>query len=280
MNVTDRLINPVLEKEFRLRMRSVKSIVAILSYLVAMALLAFGFLYVTMNDYGMQAFNPERSQMLFYFITGSQMVLICFMTPGLTAGVISGEREKQTLNILLTTRQSSASIILSKLAASLSFMVLIVIATLPLYSMVFLFGGVSPSELISVFLFFLFVMVMLGAVGVFFSTMFKKTMVAVILTYGFTVVIYGFTGLFAIFLSAILPRGNMLAGYVLGTNPMGALLSLLNEDFSREVFGRASSLQIWHIFVPFYTLVTVLAILLSIRYLRPILRKPAGNGKQ
>ncbi|GIP36683.1 ABC transporter permease [Paenibacillus sp. J2TS4] len=273
MNWSRNLINPVLEKEFRLRMRTIRSPLAVLFYLAAMTLLALGYMYMTMSNYGNSAFNPQRSQELFYFISGAQLVLICFMVPGLTAGVISGEREKQTLNILLTTQQSSTTIILSKLFSSLSFMVVIIISTLPIYSVVFLYGGVSPVQLVSVFLFYLFMMIMLGSVGVLFSTLFKKTMIAVIMTYGYTLFICGFTGLFAIFIYSITSGTSQAAGYILGLNPLGALISILNSDFSQEVFNRQNDLQMWQIFVPFYTLVTVLVIWLSIRFLRPILKK-------
>ncbi|WP_010270193.1 ABC transporter permease [Paenibacillus senegalensis] len=269
MNWGQKLINPVLEKEFRLRMRTVRSTAAMLFYLVAMSLLALGFMYVASNNYGYNAFNPRRSQELFYFISGAQLVLICFMTPGLTAGVISSEREKQTLNILLTTQQSSTTIIISKLISSLSFMVLIILSTLPIYSIVFLFGGVSPGQLVSVFLFYLFMMISLGAVGVLMSTLFKKTMLAVILTYGYVLVICGVTGLLAIFWAAITSGNSLIPGLLLGVNPMGALISLLNDEFSRDVFNhRVPYLQLWHIFLVFYTVVTSAAIALSIRYLR------------
>lgn len=269
MNWGQKLINPVLEKEFRLRMRTVRSTVAMLFYLVAMVLLALGFMYVTTSNSGYAAFNPRRSQELFYFISGAQLVLICFMTPGLTAGVISSEREKQTLNILLTTQQSSTTIIVSKLLSSLSFMVLIILSTLPIYSVVFLYGGVSPVQLVSIFLFYLFMMVSLGAVGVLMSTLFKKTMLAVILTYGYILVICGVTGLLAIFWAAVTSGNSIVPGMLLGLNPMGALISLLNQDFSQDVFfNRTVHLQLWHIFVPVYSVVTVVVLMLSVKYLR------------
>ena len=58
------------------------------------------------------------------------------------------------------------------------------IAGLPLYSLVFLFGGVSPSQLISIFLFYLLTVVAIGSIGVMFSTITKRTIVAMISTYG------------------------------------------------------------------------------------------------
>lgn len=44
--------------------------------------------------------------MMFAVLTILQMALVLFITPSLTAGAISSEREKQTLNILLTTTQA------------------------------------------------------------------------------------------------------------------------------------------------------------------------------
>lgn len=275
MNWRQWMINPVLDKEFRLRMRTFRSAIAVLFYVLAIALLAMGFMYVSMSNSSNATFNTSRSRELFYFLSGAQLVLIAFMTPGLTAGVISGEREKQTLSILLTTQQSSFTIVISKLLSSLSFMVLLIVATMPVYSIVFLFGGISPSQLAAVFFYYLFVMFVLGAFGVFFSSIFKKTMVSVIVTYGATLVIFGGTGLLAIFLAMTFYRGGggWGPGLVLGLNPMGTLIGIFNEGFSREVFGRNSNMQLWYIFVPVYTIVSILLLCFSVRFLRPVYRK-------
>ncbi|WP_438446264.1 ABC transporter permease [Gorillibacterium sp. sgz5001074] len=267
-------INPVLEKEFRLRMRTLRSPLSVLFYVLVVVLLAMGFIYMNMSTSGAgYPFNPNRSRELFYFLSGAQLILIAFMTPGLTAGVVSGEREKQTLNILLTTQQSSVTIVLSKLVSSLSFMVLLIIATLPVYSIVFLFGGIAPSQLLWVFLFYLFVMFVLGSFGVFFSTVLKKTMVSVIVTYGAALLMFGGTGLAAIFLYATFFQGGGWGpGFVLGLNPMGTLISIFSPDFSKEIFGRASGMQLWYVFVPSYTVVSCALLSLSVRFLRPVYR--------
>jgi ABC-2 type transport system permease protein len=270
----ERWINPVLEKEFRLRMRTIRSPLALFAYLVVIGLLALGFIFIEMQNRGSQGFSPEASREMFYFLSGAQLVLVCFMAPGLTAGVISGEREKQTLSMLLTTQQSSAAIVLSKLAAALSFMLLIVFATLPIYSIVFLFGGISPVQLVSVFGFYILVMFALGSLGVMFSTLLKKTVVAIILTYGSGLFLYVFTGLLAIFFMGL--RGQPMreeAGVLLGLNPISAMISLFEPSFSDEFFkGRWDGLELWHIFVPSHVLLSVVAVWLAIRYLRPRLR--------
>lgn len=272
MSWRQKCMNPVLNKEFRLRMRTPRSMVSLILYLTVIGLLALGFIYVTTQNIG-GGLDPESSRMLFYFLSGAQLVLISFMTPGLTAGVISGEREKQTLNMLLTTQQSSATIILSKLFSSLSFMLLIMFATMPLYSIVFLFGGISPMQLVAVFAFYLFVALVLGSFGVLFSTLFKKTVIAIITTYGVALVMYAITGLAALFFMGIFQGQNAASGIIISLNPMAALISIFEPEISRSMFKGSNSLALWQIFVPVYFVLTAVAIGLSIRYLRPIMRK-------
>lgn len=268
-------INPVMEKEFRLRMRTIRSPLSILVYLLAIGLIALGFAYINMSNQQAGVLSTARSSELFYFLSGTQLVLIAFMTPGLTAGVVSGEREKQTLNMLLTTQQSSGTIILSKLFASLSFMLLTVVATMPLYSIVFLYGGVSPTQVLAVFVFYIFVMVLFGAVGIFFSTILKKTVISVIATYGFVLFIFGFTALAGLFFGNIGRAGTNeeVLGYFLSFNPMAVLVSLMIPDFAKQLFKGHTYLQMWHIFIGFYTVLSIILIGLSVRYLRPIMKK-------
>jgi ABC-type transport system involved in multi-copper enzyme maturation permease subunit len=243
--------------------------------LVVIGLLALGYIYMEMHNRGSRGFTPESSRMLFYFLSGAQLVLVCFMAPGLTAGVISGEREKQTLNILLTTQQSSTTIILSKLFSALSFMFLIVFATLPVYSIVFLFGGISPGQLVAVFGFYVLVMIALGSLGVLFSTLLKKTVVSLIVTYGVGLFLYVFTGLAAIFIMSVTNNSaRELSGILIGINPLAAMISIFEPNFSQEFFqGKWSVLELWHLFIPVHVILSVISVLLAIRFLRPRLKR-------
>src|SRR5690606_18272 len=116
------LANPVLIKEVKLRFRSLKSFTGILFYLIAMSVFVFGFIFLTTSISGSGFFRPDESFALFTMMTFIQLGLILFITPGLTAGTISTEREKQTLNMLLTTSQTSFQIIFGKLTSSVAFL--------------------------------------------------------------------------------------------------------------------------------------------------------------
>lgn len=282
----NKLINPVLDKEFRLRMRSPRAMFAMMFYLFSIGALGLGYIYVT-NVLGTrydQGFNPDQSREMFYFIAFAQLGLIAFMAPGLTAGAISGEREKQTLNLLLTTQQSSTTIIISKLISSLGFMILVVLSTLPIYSIVFLYGGISPRELALVFLFYIFTMFALGSFGIMFSTLFKRTMISVIVTYGFGLLLFVGTFLLWLLLRGIFEQlyggGNapmLWIGHVLGFNPGAAMLSMFMPDVSLTAFNvrwtnsnRGSApIELWVEYLIFYTVLSATAIWISIRYIRP-----------
>src|SRR5690606_14075418 len=119
-------------------------------------------------------------------------------TPGLTAGTISTEREKQTLNMLLTTSQTSFQIIFGKLTSSVAFLLLMIVSGLPIYSLVFLYGGVSPSQLAVIFVFYLLTLLTIGSLGVMYSTLLRKTIVSMIVTYGTMIFLTAVTGFFII----------------------------------------------------------------------------------
>ncbi|MDQ8735244.1 ABC transporter permease [Paenibacillus sp. LHD-38] len=288
-NWRNKLINPVLNKEFKLRMRTPRAMWTLFFYLFAIGLMALSAIYLMeVNRGGGQSFNPEQSKLLFYFLSMAQLGLIAFMAPGLTAGVISGEREKQTLNLLLTTQQSSATIVLSKLVSSLSFMVLIVLSTIPVYSMVFLYGGISPKQLVLVFLFYVFIMLVLGSFGILFSSLFKRTMISVIVTYGVTLFIFGGTALvFFVMVGTMdrVPQSSLnnysWMGHILAWNPVAALYSILDPSITGQAYsafrspptGQQEPFALWKEFMIIYTVLSAVALWLGIRSLRPRLKK-------
>lgn len=281
-----RLINPVLDKEFRLRMRSPRAMWTLFFYLFALCLMSLSAIYLTQELSGRGgSFRPEESRYLFYFLSLAQLGLIAFMAPGLTAGVISGEREKQTLNLLLTTQQSSATIVLSKLVSSLSFMVLIVVSTLPIYSMMFLYGGVSPNQLALVFLYDLFMMFVLGSFGVLFSTLLRRTMVSVIVTYGVTLFMFAGTAILFMVLIGVVEQayqGQSVSyswvGHVLAWNPAVGMYSIMDPSVNEAVFSvnrwsggtvKGPLIPLWAESMIIYGCLSLLALWIAVRNLRP-----------
>lgn len=267
-------INPVLNKEFKLRFRSPKSFFGILFYLLILGLLVFGFMYLQQrNTYG-NFYRPDQSREMFMMLSFLQLALICFITPGLTAGVISSERERQTLNIMLTTSQSSASIILSKLVSSLSYLLLLIVASLPLYCIVFLFGGISPSQVLLMLGFYIFTMFVFGSLGVMFSTLIRKTIVSMVTTYGVMAFLTGGTG-FMFLVSQNLfysqqSSTNIIPYLIVMPNPLLSFLMIMEPNLHEEVLRLAGvRFPIWGAYIILYSVIAIVAVFISIYKLRP-----------
>lgn len=270
------LSNPVLVKEIKLRFRSLKSFTGILFYLIAMAIFVFGFIMLTTSFTGTGYFRPEESFFMFAMLTFIQLGLILFITPGLTAGAISTEREKQTLNILLTTSQTSFQIIIGKLTSSIAFLLLLLVAGLPIYSMVFLFGGVSPGQLGVIFLFFFLTMLAVGGIGIMYSTIIRKTIVAMIATYGTMIFLAGVTGFIYLVITGIntmggagVPTSSPIGHFFASINPVVLILTLITPQ-SDEFITTTTLVDfpIWIGYTIFYVLITILTIFIAVKKLR------------
>ncbi len=161
--------NPLLLKEFRQRMRTVRAPIVVTGYFVGMALITFFLLYENVQGQ-LSLFLPARSEQVFVTLSLLQTIVAAFLTPALRRIHQSGERERRTLAVLLTTPLPPGGILLGKVLSSSALLTLLLVVTLPLYSLVFLFGGAVPQEVIAVFAFRLFTVVLIAAISVMWST--------------------------------------------------------------------------------------------------------------
>lgn len=225
-------INPVLLKELKVRMRGWRAAGIIALYLLILSLVALFIIYTTfMNPYG-SSIDPQVSIGAYTGLAVIQFILIMFIVPALTAGAIAGEREKQTLDLVLCTKLRPISIITGKLFASTSQTLLLIISSLPLFSMVFLFGGISIKEIIQLFGFYIMTAITIGSIGIFFSTCLKRTTAATVFTYG-TVAFLTFGTIFiGVFYIRIFYQWNYKSFLpLLYANPLAGFSSLLAGQF-------------------------------------------------
>src|SRR5699024_3051942 len=103
-------------------------------------------------------------------------------------------------DLLLCTKMSAFEIIIGKLISSLAFILLLIISSIPLFSLVFLFGGITPGDIVTLFFFYIIIAMVVGSISIFFSPIFKRTMVATVVTYGTIFAWYILTLIIAVFL--------------------------------------------------------------------------------
>ncbi len=166
---------------------------------------------------------------LFLFVAILEFIMVIFIMPALTAGSISGEYEKKTLDIMLTTRLSPGQIISGKMMAALSTMGMLVISSLPVLSLVFVYGGVALTDVILLFVSYMSSAFLMGAIGICCSAYIKKTTMATVTAYSVTgILVLGTYAANAIFsyiirISSPAPGGNSL-GFLLLFNPANTFI--------------------------------------------------------
>ena len=175
-------LNPLLTKELRGRMRGWRAIGMLTIYLFLLggqtwlvyALIAF-------NSSPADIVGAQFGKYLLGVVVIFQLFFVSLLAPAFTAGIITGEREKQTYDLLMTTLLRPRTIVLGKMGAALAWLLLLVLAVVPLSSLAFLLGGVAPEELILSLVVILATAFFYGAIGLFWSSVLRSTIAAVVL---------------------------------------------------------------------------------------------------
>jgi ABC-type transport system involved in multi-copper enzyme maturation permease subunit len=164
-------------------MRDWRAPAVIVVYVGVLAVVCFLALAGSLNT---QSFSANQATSvglnLFNSLAIVQGVLIIFITPAATSTTISGERQRQTLDLLLVTKLSSASIAVGKLFAAIAFSVLLLICSLPIFSLVFLFNGIGLDKIIELVALFLMSILCFGSIGLLVSALTRKSTASAVIT--------------------------------------------------------------------------------------------------
>jgi ABC-type transport system involved in multi-copper enzyme maturation permease subunit len=177
--------NPLIVKDAVSRMRSWRAPVVLTLYLGLLA--AFGysiFLIEAINLAGSHTGAAQIGGLVFSYLTFFQLTLVSLFAPALAAGAVSGERERQTFDVLLVSRVTALGIVWGKLVASVAFMLLLILGALPLFAAVFLFGGIDFEQFVVTQLLTASTAVTIGAISVFLSSAFRRTLPSTVTAYG------------------------------------------------------------------------------------------------
>ncbi len=179
--------NPVLVKEIRSRMRGSRAFILITIYLILLSGLVgaiyVGFISLNNSPMSVMSMNKTVGQTIFWVVAGLELCMICFIAPGLTAGTISGERERQTYDILRTTLLSERALIFGKLSASLVFLVLLLTIAFPFQALAYFFGGITIEELLISFAMLLVTALAYCCIGVFISSLSRRVTSSTVISY-------------------------------------------------------------------------------------------------
>jgi ABC-2 type transport system permease protein len=165
-------------------------------FLLVSGIFFYGYLMQIIQATMMQAQYGQGSQpidvpgIVIRALLQTMSVLLLFIIPMLTMGLFAEEKKRGTIELLLTTPVGHFQAIAGKYLASLTFLLIMLLAnaitTFPLY----IYGKPDLMPVLSGYLgMFLFGMALL-AIGLFFSTLTENQIVAVIITFGVSLALF------------------------------------------------------------------------------------------
>jgi len=212
-------VNPVLILEFRTRTTSLTNV---LRALFACIILSIGLMILIAGDWGVQRVDVVR-----LIAVSIQFGLIVLLAPSLTVGAVSSEIENKTFDQMRMTPVGPLRMLVGKLGAALAYGVLLWVAVLPVFlAIMFIREHFAFDEFRAVAAVAGSSVLVAVAVGLFFSTVCRRTATAAALTYGFMGFLVVATALAAVVGERLHPQ---LAQKIVALNPVIAAVSVVSD---------------------------------------------------
>ena len=177
-------ITAIIVKELRGRMRGRRAFIVLTLHVLLLTL--FAWMFQRLNEESLANVGSDGGQAatyasasvgrgIFIGLMMLQTLIVAVLAPAATAGAISSEREHQTLELLAVTPISSLAIVLGKLLSALAWVFVLILASIPVTALVFVYGGVAPDDILRGYLVLFATVIGLGSVGIFFSALTRRT---------------------------------------------------------------------------------------------------------
>src|SRR3954449_6753416 len=173
--------NPVLARELLVTLRSPRAFVLQMLYVLALGALVY--FYWPAGEDGARQVSPGVARRLFDIFFLGQFFLVALMAPTFAAGSITGEKERKTYEMLLASPLRPGTILVGKLLSSLSYLVVLILSSLPLMILCFLLGGILLSEIARAYLVLILAAGTFGLLSVACSSYFRRTSSALVVSY-------------------------------------------------------------------------------------------------
>ncbi|MHC5539078.1 ABC transporter permease [Singulisphaera rosea] len=173
--------NPVLTRELLVNLRSNRAFALQLAYVLFLSALVY-FYWPAETEGTLQVGSGVARRLFELFFLG-QFFLVALVAPTFAAGSITGEKERKTYEMLLASPLQPATILVGKLLSSLSYLVILILSSLPLMILCFLLGGILLSEIARAYVVLILAAGTFGLLSVACSSFFRRTSSALMVSY-------------------------------------------------------------------------------------------------
>ncbi len=308
--------NPVLVKELRGRMRGARAFVILTIFLLVLAIPTTLLYFTARETASFDQFNTGQriGKTLFLGIVTVALVQVMIVVPGQAASALTSEKERETYDLLISTLLPPWKIIIGKLLAALAYALMLIVAVIPLMALSFFFGGVTLLEVVLALVGLVVTVVLFGSSGILWSVIMRRSMAATIVTQATSVALLLGIPFLAVIISIIVFRDFPPPAWTRSTPFVYAWIAMLSlhpfialgcseiyltQGETRLFFpaneggetpyvpfnmadGGTNALvpHPWLLYTIEATVLTIILIALSIRWLRPINDAPRQTRRE
>lgn len=213
--------NPIYKKEVRTGMHTARLSVLIAGFNTVLAIVTFVMFHNTVKGIiSMGALDYSGLTDLYMVMAYIEFGIIAIVVPAITSGTVVGERERMTLDVMLASKVRPSAIIWGKMLACMQMVVVVCVSSLPVLSIVFVYGGIRTANLLMLLLTIICTAFYFGSMGIFASCICRRTSTAVIVTYAGAVAAVALTG-----------------GIVYIVNKLNSELIIKSDTFAENISG-------------------------------------------
>ncbi len=179
-------LNPIVKKDIKVQSRSMKICWGVFAYELILALVFFLAMSVIQSSSRYSASNIYSAIVWLYpTLAVTQLIILGMVVPIRTASSISGEKERQTFDIMMTTSMSPFSVVMGKVMTAVVQSMFFVVASMPVMALPFIIGGMSWAYLFWFLAMARLVAFFSASIGILCSSLCRKSIGAVIMSYVF-----------------------------------------------------------------------------------------------
>lgn len=172
--------NPVLQYELLSNLRLLRAFLLLFAYIALLG----GVVYLAWPQAEVIDFaQPEAAKRLVNLFFFGQYMLVSLMTPSFAAGAITGEKERQSYEMLLASPLKPGSIVLGKLLAALCHLAILMFCSLPIVMLCLPLGGVHYTEVIGAYVAMISSVALSGMICLWASSFFSRTSASLLVSY-------------------------------------------------------------------------------------------------
>jgi ABC-type transport system involved in multi-copper enzyme maturation permease subunit len=175
------MLNPILAKEFRIQMRDQMSYSLSLIYVIIICGVVFSMFWFASTS--KKPLSPEYGKDIFLIFFTIMTLVICTISAGLGARLISSERIGSNFDLLKSTLLNPYQIISGKILPLVIYIIILMLLSAPLALIIISMSGISHLEMIRCYLIVFISSLTFSIIGFMWSSIFHRTRTSTALTY-------------------------------------------------------------------------------------------------